>query len=249
MSSDKIVITKNLLFFILLLTLLPMLSAAEESFIFERERPIDLDHPCVDSLEAPCDSSILCNITILYPNGTRLIDNGPMTARGAGFYNFTITSSQTGNSGEYSSSIQCIGSSENGISTFNFLITPTGTELSTGQGILFVILLALAVLVFALTLTGAIILPFKNVRDDQGINVVKINDLKYVKILLWFASYVMAIWIMALSTSLMSNFLNFPVAVDIFYVIYWFLLSFFWPVFVVFLLFAVIAFIEDSNVT
>ncbi|GAG29535.1 unnamed protein product, partial [marine sediment metagenome] len=85
---------------------------------------------CVDEIEQPCNATIDCNITTLYPNNTALIDNQPMTHTDA-YYYFTLN--ETSILGTYSNSIFCTGIG-NGFSTFTFDINPTGKAPSETAG-------------------------------------------------------------------------------------------------------------------
>ena len=98
--------------------------ASASSYVFEQNEAVDLKVACVDEVEQPCNATIHCNITILYPNGNTLIDNQPMTY-GAVYYTYSLTSDQTSTLGEYSVNIFCLGTG-NGFSTFTYEITETG---------------------------------------------------------------------------------------------------------------------------
>ena len=94
-----------------------------EAESFEKGKEIDLKIACVNEIEQPCNATIHCNLTILYPNSTALVDNQIMDY-GASYYNYTINPNDTSVLGEYSANIFCLGTG-NGYSTFKFMINPT----------------------------------------------------------------------------------------------------------------------------
>jgi len=106
--------------------------ASASSYVFKQNQEIDLKIACVDEVEQPCNETIDCNITILYPNSTALVDNQVMDY-GAVYYNYTIPSTETSVLGEYSANIFCLGTG-NGYSTFSFDINPIGKKPSGTVG-------------------------------------------------------------------------------------------------------------------
>jgi len=123
---------KKLILLIFSMFLLVSIVSATSSFVFEQDEAVDLKIACVDEIEQPCNSTIHCNITILYPNSTALVDNQVMTY-GAVYYNYALNENQTATLGEYSTNIFCSGVG-NGFSTFTFEINPTGHEITQSQG-------------------------------------------------------------------------------------------------------------------
>ncbi len=98
--------------------------SAEPSFVFEQDEAVNLKVACVDEIEQPCNSTIHCNITILKPDHSILIDNQPMTY-GAVYYTYNLALGQNSDLGEYPVDIFCLGIG-NGFSTFTYEITETG---------------------------------------------------------------------------------------------------------------------------
>jgi hypothetical protein len=115
---------KLILIPVVFLFLITLVSAS--SYVFEKDKGVNLKIPCVDEVEQPCNSSVHCNITILKPDGTILVENGVMTHHEV-YYNYNLKPSQTNIIGEHSVSIFCSGIG-NGFSTFTYEISETGEK-------------------------------------------------------------------------------------------------------------------------
>lgn len=94
---------------------------------FELGTTISLVYPCYASNMSRCLSSTECNITVIYPNGSILIDNDAMTYNVA-YYNYTISSQNT--EGTYAAFIDCVGVYEYGFKTITFDVTKDGLPIS-----------------------------------------------------------------------------------------------------------------------
>ena len=104
--------------------LLVTIASATSSYVFEQDEAVDLKVACVDEIEQPCNSTIHCNITILKPDSSTLVDNQPMT-HGAVYYTYSLASNKNSELGEYTCNIFCLGVG-NGFATFTYEITETG---------------------------------------------------------------------------------------------------------------------------
>ena len=79
-------------------------------------------------------SSATCNISINYPNGTYLKENVSMTNRNNGDFNITLNASKIISSGEYEWRVFCCDGANCAAGYGNFEVTPTGKEITSGQG-------------------------------------------------------------------------------------------------------------------
>jgi hypothetical protein len=127
-------------YFLILMVILTIatVQATEESFIFEEGELVDIKVPCIENDYSLCSSSTNCTITIFYPDSSVLIDGENMT-HNTNYFNYTITGDNLTQLGEYSSSVSCVGS-DNGFTTFMFLVTPNGEEPTTGRAVFYGIL-------------------------------------------------------------------------------------------------------------
>lgn len=212
---------------------------------FEQNSNIDLKVPCQFN-GSNCDSTAVCNASVAYPNGSLMIENQLLTNGGNGVPNISISDSSV--LGTYIVSAVCTQSGISGGTVFEFEISRTGTQLSTGQGILYTIFLIAAIAIFGLMLYWAIRLPFRNQRDGEG-EIISINDLKYLKIFLSAMSYVVLMFIFGILRSITYSFLILPGPDRFFELMYTIMLSFLWPLIIVSLLFALIIFITDRKLS
>ena len=135
--------------FVLSLLGLAFLISNANALTYKENSDIDLKVPCSND-GVPCSAQASCNITILFPNSTTLINAQPMTNFTIGYFNYTLNSSlaQTTPIGEYYTSIFCQDGAVNGASTFNYLITYNGKEPPTAITII-IFSLIFAVLILA----------------------------------------------------------------------------------------------------
>lgn len=228
-----------LLFMILLM--FSMVSAKK----YEQNTTFDIRHSV--RLDGSPNEDISVNITLTDPDNIVLVAFQKMTFNEATQqFNYTIDGSNVSKTGNYCYDITASYLGINKTESFCFDIDPLGQEFTTSQSILYLVMILLAVGIFGLCLFGAIKIPFKNYRNEDA-RVVSMNDLKFVKIFLWFITYLTAIWITALATSLTKNFLFFNGAYNFFNLFYWILISFMWPIIVCFFLFSLIIFLNDQK--
>ncbi len=219
-----------------------LVSAA--NFVFTQGEAIDLKISCFDENNDFCNSSVICNITVLRPNHEVIINNQQMTFNTA-FFNLTLNSTDTSALGEYSTTTICTGNTT-GFSTFSFDVTPTGTVLSTGESVLYLLFLFLLAVTFFTTLFWSIRLPFKNVRNAEG-EIISVNDLKYLQVFLIAITYVLLMWIFGILQAVTKNFLVFFGIDRVFFWLYTLMLSFLIPGVVLTFLFALLLVINDKR--
>lgn len=215
---------------------------------YKQSTPVDLKVPCTNSTDGLCSDSASCNITIIDPENKEVISNLTMTNQMMFrlYFNFTLNETHTRKNGEYSRIVYCCDNNECGISTANFNINVGGKELTTGEGLVYVIFLIASIFIFLLCLWGALIIPFKNQRDEEG-RVVSVNDLKYLKIVCIVLSYILLMWIFGILRSITSSFAILDGASKLFYYLFWIMFSFVWPAIVLSLLFTLIVFLESKK--
>ncbi len=140
--------------------------------VFKQNTQVDLKVPVFFN-GTRASSAAVCNITIFEPDGDTLIDNQLMTNNLA-FHQFNLSASQTLNIGEHTAAVYCNDQSFNDFATFQYLISPSGTDDdSLGQ----LIFLSFS-LIFSL---GAIWLGF---QKEEGWFVM-IGGLILVSVGLW----------------------------------------------------------------
>lgn len=229
--------------------LIPLVSSQEvplPEFSIRQNTNADLSFTCNDEFTGDaCDTTYTCNVSyILFPNNSAFVNNSA-TIKDGNLYSLNIP--DTTQIGFHQYQTICSNESNGAFSpTLYYLVNPTGQQLTTPQAILYLFALILGLVIFILSLFGAIKIPWKNQKNDEGW-VVKINDLKYVKLFLWFASYISIIFLTFLAWNITDGFLWFNVASRFFQAGFWILASFMFPIIVILFITSVVNFVEDKK--
>lgn len=191
-------------------------------------------------------NNIICNVSIENPIGNLIINNKMMT-NNFQLHNFTISGELINTTGEYPCNIYCSDSviDANSSGSCNFIATPTGELLSDSGSMIYIGIIVLSLIFFSFSMYGAIKIPFKNIRMSD--NVFNINDLKYVKILLWFSSYLLLMWIVFMGWNLSANYLFLSIATQFLQGLWFFLIAFLFPIIIVFTLTGILSFLNDKK--
>ena len=233
---------KILFVFVFLLLVIPLVQG---QLIYRQNNIVDLQITC-EFNGTYCSSSAACNITSNYPNGTTFIDNQLMT-QGQPNHNYTLNTDLSSEIGTYNAIVLCTDQGFASTSTFDYDITPTGSNLTTAQSIVYLITLFISLVLFIIVLIGAIRMPYQNQRNEDGA-VILIEEKKYMKLFLWFLTYIFLVWTSFLSWSITYGFLNFGVAASIFRTMFLFLLYMFIPVFLTFVFISFRNMIYDKRI-
>lgn len=108
----------------LVLLLIPMISAISDDLVYRQWSEVDLKVPCFNN-NTFCSAAAICNITILYPDATVLVDNELMTNQYS-YHNYTLNTTRTSESGIYATTVICTDNGYYGYSTFQYEITGSG---------------------------------------------------------------------------------------------------------------------------
>jgi len=181
------------------------------------------------------------NISVLTgpaPNPQILLINVVMNKTGSMFnYSFCNTSQLgTYNYGYCDNFGNCYSNS--------LTVTYDGTCVTTGQGLLEIIVFFGLLIILFFTVYGAIIFPWKNNRDEDG-NIVGINDLKYLKVALWIFAYLEFFFILTILQNISGQFLT--GFYQFFNIIWWFMLILMLPFFPVLIAYTIIIWLEDKK--
>lgn len=186
-------------------------------------------------LTTVCNNCTYVNLTKAeFPNGSIiLLGQFSMTKNGTNF-NYTFSNTRTLGTykyvtcGDLDGTLTCEDTDER-----IFEITYFGKALSTAQSIIYLISLIVLLFLFVLVLVGAYQIPSGNNRSDNG-QILSINNLKYVKPILYGLAYVLVMVIMFVSSNLSFAFLGENMFGKLFFTFYiimfrfMFLLPFIW---------------------
>ena len=224
---------------------LGLVSGANPSFgYFKRDKPIELRQECF------INGSICthCNITsISFPiNSTRAISETGMQKNSADF-NYTFYNSSV--DGRYDVRGYCtFGDDVKKPWVAYFIVNYAGQPLSTAQGIIYLIVLVISFAIFLLCLYGALVIPWKDEKNEEG-KVISVNEIKYFKVVMWVFAYLLLLWISFISMGISRNFLALNGADRLFYLIFRILLVFLFPTIVVSLILAIVSFLTGKKIT
>jgi len=154
-----------------------------------------------------CSGSATCNITLVYPNSSLLVDNQAMTNLNNGYFNYPLIPSQTTPTGEFTGRTGCTDGNLSATTTFNYEVNPTGTELNTSKSILYVA--SLFFLIFFLVLTMFITgrLPQKKEYDEER-ELISVNQIAYLRPILYGAIYLEILALMFIISNVTGAYLG-----------------------------------------
>jgi hypothetical protein len=168
-----------LFFLTALLLITPTIISQQEDirFYHERETNLTIFEKCrIDG--AICASDFGCNLTMLYPNQTLVIDSVPML-RGVTYFNFSINATQQEINGVYENTVDCGNESSFGSNTFFHQVTPNGSiPFDTAQGLIIVI--SMVIIIMVSCFSGFLGIKIRN-------PVVSISLISFAVLLLIFA--------------------------------------------------------------
>ncbi len=214
---------KKLIMFGLILLILPIISS---QLIFEKDSSVNISIPCSWN-ETECSVSASCNYSIFNSYQTK-IKNGSLTVDSESFFIIQLNTTNTYYLGEYIIDLFCYDQNVGSFTTIEFKVTPNGKELSLPQGIMYIFLLILSVLVFLALIMGSIKFPWKNIVNDDG-KLISVNDLKWAKLACIIFSYLTLLFITGLIYTISEDYLNLGGPSSFFYVIHRILLALVYP--------------------
>ena len=108
---------KKFLIFLLIFILFIFPAMASKG-IYLQGKQINLNVPCINN-QSSCSMAATCNITIENPNSMVIINQAPMQ-NNLNYFNYTLTSNLTNETGTYNSLMYCDDNGFKGYSLFNF---------------------------------------------------------------------------------------------------------------------------------
>jgi hypothetical protein len=122
------------------------LALANAQPVFKQNQATEINIPCTIN-GAICSPSAQCQLSIIYPNGTVMVNLQNLT-QNAGVFSYPLPSNLTSALGEYEMPVTCCDGSACGVRHLTYTITPNGEIASTGKGILYVGVLAVLFIFF-----------------------------------------------------------------------------------------------------
>jgi len=186
--------------------------------VFKQSQATEINVPCTIN-GAICSPSAQCQLSIIYPNGTVMVNKQNMTYN-SGVFTYPLTSNQTSALGEYEMPVTCCDGGDCGVRHLTYTVTPNGEIASTGKGILYIGILTILFIFFILCIYS-------------GMQVEHIA----LKSFLWLFGYILFIGVTFIAWNLAIDYLtSSPFLIVVFKWVFYFFLVAFFPT----LLFAVI---------
>jgi len=230
------------LILILLVLMIPLVSAIP---VYQSGSTIDLKIPCTNN-GTYCSASAVCNATVINPKGD-LIRNGEGMTQNISIFNVSLISEDTEILGTYEFTVCCVDGGDTSCKTLTFKITPNGNDLGIAEGIVYIIFIVALVFIFLLFLYGSIKIPFSNSRSDDG-KIISFNDMKYLKVVCMVFSYLILMAIFGIMRQITANYLYLNQAHKTFQWLFWFMLSFVYPIIVVSVILMLVMFFESKKI-
>lgn len=235
---------KLIIILFLILIVINVNYARDDSYVFKQNDPASLIVSCFNENNSICGDSTNCQITVIRPNSSILLNNASMTYAGA-YYNYSLGTNETTELGIYSAIVTC-QSSTDGFSTFNYLITRSGKTLDTSESIIYFLLTTAVFIIFLLGLFASMKIPYRNKTNDEGF-IVQITRTKYLKLGSILLTYLLFLWFLNLLIGVSDNFVNLGIYYGFISFIFQILIGLAWPMFVLFFIWGIFEMIRDFN--
>jgi len=229
---------------VVLLCLMPLVSASPD-FFFQQDSPSFISIPCVEADESACDSADLVNITINSPDGSIFINNKQATFQDAGMFIFNLSSNNNSIKGIYSVTAYKLTVNKS-FARFEYEINGAGKPLKTSEGVLYIILFVIVLIVLAATAWAGSITPFRNPRDEMG-SVLNINNMKYIKVMFFVFCYLEFLFLVSIARNITVGFLSLNGMGAFFNIVFIILLALLLPLFPLIIWFTVVLWLADQR--
>lgn len=191
------------------------------------------------------DSSTYANITgVTYPlnSSFALLGNESMTDNSNGLFNYSFCDTLT--LGQYN----VYGISDAGDFQLTFTISNLGTNLTTQESIIYLILTLGVFLIFGISLYFAVAIPYGNTTNEKGA-VIKVTKAKYFKLFMIGLTYSFFVWLLNILIGVSDNFANLTLYYGFISFLFTIFINLTIPIMVLILIIMGAEIIRDSNVT
>jgi len=237
-QMKKRVIYLSLLFIIIMSPLIN----SDESFTFQKGQTFTLDIPIANNNLSDCDDCS-CQMSIFYPNGTVMVRKGQGTIVNSNCQYSDITEVI----GIYGGDMVFNNSVDYGRASFELEITASGSKLGTAESIIYILFIVVLMFMFCFFMYASIMIPFRNPRGDDG-KIININDMRYLKVGSMVFSYLILMALFGIMRQITANYLFLSQAHKTFQWLYWFMLSFTFPIIVVSIILMLVMFVENKKI-
>ena len=122
-------------------------------------------------------------------------------------FEITVLGGNFTNTGFYSYITQCNTSDFGGFISVPIIVTPTGFELTESKAIIYIGLFGILIFLFVVNLISISLLPSKDNYDEEG-TLISINQLKYVRPVLYAVSWFLLISLVFITSNIALAYLE-----------------------------------------
>lgn len=184
--------------------------------------------------------------SILGPNNNSELEAG-MSMSSIDTYSWYYDFCNTSYVGTYTIVAQGDNGDLNDIGFYQFVITPNGEQISTGQSVAYIIFFF--VLISLMLVVPFIInkLPAMNTRDEEG-KIIQVNYLKYLRSSLWFAEYMLFTAFIFIAGNVAKAYLTAPLMGEMLMTMFFILMGLALPIVVVWFIWIFAKAMEDKEI-
>lgn len=154
-----------------------------------------------------CATCTQVNITVIKLGNGTLFPIYQMMTKNASVYNYTFVKNQTSSLGEYIVNWEADPEGKARSGNYNFFIRKGGVLLTTGESIIYIILMVVNFLATWFFLHFGFAFPYSDARNEEG-TLSKIIPQKYLKLLSILIGYGFLLWMMNIFSSIVNTFVS-----------------------------------------
>lgn len=228
---------------------------------------IEIEHPIIDPIRANIthdfrfhlynatngvpiytnNTAIGCTFHMYDISGEQVVTDNNVSRNGTYDWEENVGAGNFTNIGQYAYVFQCQEDNvAGGFLAHPFTVTESGYLMATSDAILYLAMGLFAMLIFVLTLYGAIKIKWKPDTSPDG-KIINKNKLRYLKIIFYAFAYIEFVWMNGIAVSLSNNLLYTEAASAFFEYLFYISLVLAYPITVLALIFALIVFFQDRS--
>lgn len=236
---------KKIILLLCLIMLVPLISAVDIEVFTFGENLTFVETITINGIPS---STIVVNITVTTPENLVLASFQPMVFDVASqTFSYSLNSDNFSTVGIYTKCITAAVVNINKTTCFDFEITRTGTILRTSSGLVYVAVFFAAIFVFLLSIWAFVRVEWKDHVNPEG-KLVGLSGYKYLKVLMFFVSYLVLLFIFSIGNDMASSFLVLQGAGQFFKIAYLVLLVGIAPSVIVTFAFLIINILSDQKI-
>lgn len=162
------------------------------------------------------------------------------------YWSLTLNGNNFSNQGIYPYGIKCNETSYGGAVTGYLEVTGTGFEFTTARSIMYLGLLTLLVFVFLLICIGTPMLPGKDNYDEEG-TLISINQLKYIRPVLWFVAWFILLGIMFVTSNVALAYMGTELMGNVFFTIFQVMMALSFPMVLIWFIYIFYNLFQDKE--